>query len=613
METWGYAVTVIHGGMKLEERIAAENEFKNRTRILIATEAAGEGINLQFCHLMINYDLPWNPNRLEQRMGRIHRYGQTKECFVVNLVAKDTREGMVLTELFKKIKEIQSALGNDKVFDVLNEVLYGVNLSQLLLQAAASAKGIDEILAEIDIEVDEEYITQVKENLGESLATHYIDYTRIREMAERAREQRLIPEYTEAFFRKAFAELKGKLHDRRDKFLEIKSIPFPIRRLAEADTFKRKHGSMLKVYPKATFDKEIAFKNPDAEFVSFGHPLFEAVLEWVQGELSDCLKQGAVFEDPDGRMDGVILFYEGEIRDGLGQIAGVRLFAFYVQLDTRTVESIDPKIIWDIAESTQQVTSEDIETLKGLVMAKLMPELEDYKTELMVERKRQTEIKDKYGRTSLEHLHLELDGDLIHLYARRDAGDKVDRVIRDKEDRKQGYKAALKKLEETIAQERVLTMSTPNFISAIRIIPKAISGAAMKRDPEIEQVGMEVTMCHERENGRVPEDVAAENLGFDVRSTDSTGVKRYIEVKARAGHGAVILTQNEWFKAQQFQSDYFLYVVLNAATQKPELHIIQNPAEQVQPEEKIEAVRYQISLSEIREKGVKYFGESNLP
>ena len=612
METWGYTVTVIHGGMKLEERIAAENEFKNRTRILIATEAAGEGINLQFCHLMINYDLPWNPNRLEQRMGRIHRYGQTKECFVVNLVAEDTREGMVLTELFKKIKEIQSALGSDKVFDVLNEVLYGVNLSQLLLEAAASAKGIDEILAEIDIEVDEKYIAQVKENLGESLATHYIDYTRIREMAERAREQRLIPEYTEAFFRKAFAELKGKLRDRRDKFFATESIPFPIRKLAEADAFKRKHGSILRTYPKATFDKELAFKNPDTEFISFGHPLFEAVLQWVGSELSDCLKQGAVFEDPDGEIDGVILFYEGEVRDGLGQIAGVRLFAFYVQSDTGTAEPIDPKIIWDLSESTQQVSSEDIETLKGLVMAKLMPGLEDYKSELAVERKRQTEIKEKYGRTSLEHLCLELDSDLIQLYTRRDTGDKVDRIINKKEEQKQGYEDALKKLEETIAQERRLTMSTPNFVGVIRVIPSSSVEVAMKSDAKIEQVGMQVTMRYEEEQGRVPEDVAAENLGFDVRSTDPTGVKRYIEVKARAGYGAVVLTQNEWFKAQQFQSDYFLYVVLNAATQKPELHIIQNPAEHTQPEEKIETVRYQIPLNEIREKSVRYPGESNI-
>ena len=612
MKVWGYTVTVIHGGLKHEERIEAENEFKNHTRILIATEAAGEGINLQFCHLMINYDLPWNPNRLEQRMGRIHRYGQTKECFVMNLVAADTREGMVLTALFKKIEEIKNALGSDKVFDVLSEVLYGVNLSHLLLEAAASAKGIDEILSEIDIEVDDDYITQVKENLGESLATHYIDYTQLREMAERAREQRLIPEYTEAFLKKAFVALKGRLHKRRDKFLTIESIPFRIRNLAEADTFKRKHGSILRTYPKATFDKELAFKSPDAEFLSFGHPLFEAVLRWVEDELSDCLKQGAVFEDPDGKMDGIILFYEGEIRDGLGQIAGVRLFAFYVQPDTETVEPIDPKAIWDLAESTQQAESEDLETLKGHAMATLMPVLEGYKAELAVERKRQAEIKEKYGLTSLEHLRLQLDGELIQLYRRRDEGEKVDLVVRNKEEQKQGYETALKKLKETIAQERVLTMSTPNFVGAIRVIPPSVTDAAMKSDPQIEQIGMEETMRYEREQGRVPEDVASENLGFDVRSTDSAGVKRYIEVKARAGYGAVVLTQNEWFKANQFKSDYFLYVVLNAATTQPELYVIQNPAEQTQPEEKIEAVRYQIPLSEIRGKGVKCSRENNL-
>lgn len=603
MEAWGYAATVIHGGMKLEERIEAEKEFKNRTQILIATEAAGEGINLQFCHLMINYDLPWNPNRLEQRMGRIHRYGQTKECSVVNLVAEDTREGMVLTALLSKLEEIKNALGSDKVFDVLSEVFYGVNLSQLLLEAAATAKDIDEILEEIDIEVDKEYITQVKENLAESLVTHYIDYTRIREIAARAREQRLIPEYTEAFFRKAFAILKGKLHERRDGFLAIESVPLPIRRLAEADAFKRKHGAILKTYPKSTFDKEVAFKNPDAEFLSFGHPLFEAVLEWVQDELSDCLKQGAVFEDPDGKMDGVILFYEGEIRDGLWQIVGVRLFAFYLQSDTGRVEPIDPKVLWDLSKSTRQAHSEDLETLEGRAMAALVPVLEDYKDELASERKRQTEIKEKYGRKSLKYLCLELDGDLIQLNARREAGDNVDHAIRNKDAQKRGYEADLKKLEETIVQERALTMSTPNFVGAIRVMPSSITDAAMKSDPSIEQVGMETTMRYEREQGRVPEDVSAENIGFDVRSTDTAGGKRYIEVKARARLGAVTLTQNEWFKANQFKSDYFLYVVLNAATQ-PELYIIQNPAEQTHPVEKIEAVRYQISLDQIKGKGV---------
>ncbi len=603
MTAWGYTVTVIHGNLAHEDRIAAENEFKNETEILIATEAAGEGINLQFCHLMINYDLPWNPNQLEQRMGRIHRYGQTREVYVYNLVAEDTREGQVLSTLFKKIEEIKSALGNDKVFDVLNEVLYGVDLEHLLREAAASAKSLDEILAEIDIEVDTDYINQVKNNLGESLATHYIDYTRINEMADRAREHRLIPEYTEAFVGKAFAVLKGTLRTRRDGFLAIESIPFSIRKLAQEDSFKRKHGDLARRYSKATFDKEFAFKNPDAEFISFGHPLFEAILHWVKNELSDCLKQGAVFEDPDGEMDGIILFYEGEIRDGLGHTVGTRLFAFYVKSDTETFESIDPATIWDLAESTQRTEAMDIETLRNQCTVQLIPVLEDYKCELAVERERQALIKEKYGRTSLESFILQLDGELIKLYERQSEGENVDLAIHNKKEQKQDYESALKKLEKTIAQEKALTINTPNFVSAIRVIPTSMAEAQMKSEPQIEQIGMQVTMDYEREQGRTPEDVSAQNLGFDVRSTDKAAVKRYIEVKARAQLGAVTLTQNEWFKAKQFKSDYFLYVVLNAAIQ-PELYILQNPAEQTRPEETIEVVRYQISLGEIREKGI---------
>ena len=607
---WGYTVTVIHGGLQLEERIRAEDEFKNRTQILIATEAAGEGINLQFCHLMINYDLPWNPNRLEQRMGRIHRYGQTKKCFVINLVAEDTREGMVLKALLDKIDEIKNALGSDKVFDVLSEVLYGVNLSQLLLEAAANAKNLDEILSEIEVEVDQDYITEVKENLGESLATHYIDYTRLHDMAARARERRLIPEYTDAFFRKAFATLKGRLHDRRDGFLAIDSIPLSLRRLADEDSFKRKHGPMSRTYPKATFDKEAATRNPDAEFISFGHPLFEVVLGWVEDELSEPLKQGAVFEDPDGKLDGVILFYEGEIHDGLGQVVGARLFAFYVPSDGGTVEPIDPATIWDVAESTQQVEPVNIETLKEPVMAALMPALECYRGELAVERKRRVEIKEKYGLSSLDHLIFQLDGELIQLYDRRDRGENVDLVIRNKEEQKTGYHDAHSELKRVIAQEQVLRMNSPNYLGAIRVLPSAAEPAIIPSTNEIERIGMETAMNYEREQGRIPEDVSAENLGFDVRSTDKkAGTKRYIEVKARSEPGAVTLTQNEWFKAKQFKSDYYLYVVLNAATQ-PELQIIQNPAEQTHPEQKLEA-RYQISLGEIREKGAAYSIENH--
>ena len=237
-----------------------------------------------------------------------------------------------------------------------------------------------------------------------------------------------------------------------------------------------------------------------------------------------------------------------------------------------------------------------------------MPVLEGYRGELAVERKRQVEIKEKYGLSSLDHLIYQLDGELIQLYDRRDRGENVDLVIRNKEEQKDGYHQAQSELKRVIDQEQILRMNSPNYLGAIRVLPSVVELAIIPNTAEIERIGMEITMDYEREKGREPEDVSAENLGFDVRSTDSAGVKRYIEVKARSEPGAVTLTQNEWFKAKQFKSEYFLYVVLDAATQ-PELLIIQNPAEQTQPAEKIEA-RYQISLGEIREKGAEYSTKS---
>jgi len=215
IKSWGYTVNFIHGGMKLDDRIEAEKIFKNNTQIMVATEAAGEGINLQFCHLMINYDIPWNPNRLEQRMGRIHRYGQQKDVYIFNLVAEDTREGQVLSKLFDKLEEIRKSLGSDKVFDVIGDTFYGKNLYQLILEAVANARSMDDIIKELDVRVDENYLTQIKEALGESLATRHIDYTAIKEMAEKAEEYRLIPEYVEEFFKKAFEKVGGKFRVNR--------------------------------------------------------------------------------------------------------------------------------------------------------------------------------------------------------------------------------------------------------------------------------------------------------------------------------------------------------------------------------------------------------------
>lgn len=605
IKDWGFSVNTIHGGMALQDRISAEAIFKNETEVMVATEAAGEGINLQFCNLMINYDIPWNPNRLEQRMGRIHRYGQQREVYVFNLVAEDTREGKVLHKVFQKLDEIRQALGSDKVFDVLSEVLYNKNLSQLLMEAAANARNIDEILKEIEITVDEEYIAMVKENLGETLATRYIDYTRIKEMAQQAKEHRLIPEYTESYFKKAFVKSGGRLKERKDGFLSIESIPFEIRQISEGESFKKNYGQILKRYPKITFDKEIAFKTPDAEFVSFGHPLFEAVMSWVEENLMDSLINGATFIDPDGRLNGYILFYEGEIKDGTGAVAGKRLFSFY---DNGTeVMPISPAIVWDLVEAEGIEEKDiDIEVLKNRVSTKVISKLTGYKEEILKERNRQAEIKEKYGIKSLEHLIWKLDGELISLYGRKESGENVDIAIRNKEERKSDYEKALKDLKIQIEQGKSLTMSMPRFIGIIRVISSKEINKAMQSDAEIEAIGMKLAMKYEIDNGRVPEDVSSENLGFDIRSIDKDGSIRYIEVKARAEIGDIALTQNEWFKAQRFKEDYYLYVVFNASI-KPELYIIKHPTENLKAEERIEIVRYIIDGHEVTTKGQRSY------
>jgi hypothetical protein len=261
-----------------------------------------------------------------------------------------------LTALFKKLEEIRDALGSDKVFDVLGDVIQGKDLSQLLVEAAAGARSMDDILREIEVKVDPEYIARVREELGESLATRFIDYTRIHEMADQAREHRLIPEYTEGFFQRAMETLGGKWQPKKvsdypaGRFLNIESIPHALRQIGEEEIFKKQFGVLLRRYPLATFDKDSSMRVAQAELVTFGNPLFEAILTWVERNLDIALKEGAIFTDPDGVMDGVLLFYQGEIRDGQNEIAGTRLFAMYANGSSGNISPVNPAILWDLQE-----------------------------------------------------------------------------------------------------------------------------------------------------------------------------------------------------------------------------------------------------------------------
>lgn len=601
VRSWGYDVCTIHGGMKLEDRIEAERIFKSKSQVMIATEAAGEGINLQFCHLMINYDIPWNPNRLEQRMGRIHRYGQKYEVYVTNLVATDTIEGHIFKRLFDKLREIKDKMGSDRVYDIMGQVYYGKDLAQMLVDAAVGARTEEEVLRELEITVDEAYMNKIRENLADTLATRYIDFARLKDMRELARENRLMPEYTTDFFVKAFTRSGGNIHKRGDGLHAVDLTPSVLRDIGKEDAFRRSFGSMLHTYPKVAFSKDAGAKNQDAEFMTFGQPLFEAVLEWVTRSLAADLKRGAVFSDRTGQMDGTVLFFEGSIDDGTGRTAGKRLFSHYVDSKTGLAEPIPPSILWDLdyAEDAR-VDPVDLKSQKSAVRDGVIKMLREYQQDLLNERKRQAEIKEKYGIRSLKKLIRDHDADLLNLQERQRKGEKVDIAVRNKEERQRKYIKNRDHLLNLIAQEKSLTVNTPIFLGIVRVVPANAVPDDMRENAESEKAAMDAAMAFERSQGRMPTDVSRTvGLGYDIKSIDGDEI-RYIEVKGRHRKGQVALTRNEWFKARHLGADYYLYVVWNTGDTPPSRLrplVVKDPAHCMNPKTD---THYVIDMDDIR-------------
>ncbi len=600
VKNWGYAVSVIDGKMPHQKRLETQQTFQNETQILIATEAAGEGINLQFCHLMINYDLPWNPNRLEQRMGRIHRYGQKKEVHVINLVAADTREGAVFARLFEKLETIREVMGKDRVYDVIGELFPKRNLAQLMLEAAASTRDHTQLLKEVEGFLNPAQRDLFKDFNEDMLVTPYINLPQVTELQQQAREHGLIPEYTREFFRKTLETHNVELRQRRDGFFSILRIPRPIAKIMQDTHFQQPNAN----YTKVTFDKTQAATDPSAEFISFGHPLFEATLRYAEEEYTEDLKHGACFEDPDGKYNGIIVFYEGEIRDRTETIAGKRLFALYLPQADGSVQPVNPSLIWDFLEAETTPQPVPMQTFDEKAKPQISRYLEAYKQELTQERQRQVDIKKKYGIASLVKLIRTLDGELIELGSRSADGEDVRLAIQNKEYQKLGYEKEKESMEKTFQQEVTLAKKPSTFVGAIRVKPAAHADepdTPIQDTSEIERIGMAHARRHEEAQGCVVEDVSAENLGFDLRSKTHDGKIKSIEVKARSDRAPVVLTSNEWFRAKQLKNDYYLYVVLNAATQ-PKLYIIQNPAAHIRNVRQVTEVRYQVPLSEITTK-----------
>ncbi len=316
-------VVAIHGAMSREERKKAQEVFlyDPQVRVLVATDAAGEGINLQRAHLMINYDLPWNPNRLEQRFGRIHRIGQTEVCYLWNLVAVDTREGEVYHRLLHKLDEARKALGG-KVFDVLGKLQFGgQSLRDLLLEAVRYGEQ-PEVRSRLERLVEEALQPESLRKLVEERALspeilNTEQLQRLREDMERAAARRLQPHYIESFFLEAFRHLGGSIHEREPHRYEITHVPAVIgqrvRLLGMREPVSRR-------YERITFEKELVTQagKPLAAFVCPGHPLLEAVIDLILERHRDRLKQGTILVDETdpGTLPRVIFTLEHAIQDG---------------------------------------------------------------------------------------------------------------------------------------------------------------------------------------------------------------------------------------------------------------------------------------------------------
>src|SRR5262249_8804731 len=340
------AVVTIHGGVGREDRRKAQESFTHdrEVEILVATDAAGEGINLQRAHLMVNYDLPWNPNRLEQRFGRIHRIGQTEVCHLWNLVATDTREGEVYFRLLEKLDEERKALGG-QVFDVLGQLTFEDRPLRDLLLEAIRYGDQPEIKAKLFQVVDKALDRGHLRELVESRAlTHdSMDVTKVRQIREdmeRADARRLQPDFSASFFIEEFKLLCGTIHKREPKRYEIKHVPAVVR---NRDREIGRGEAVLQRYERITFEKNLISVpgKPLAAFVCPGHPLLDATIDLVLERHRDLLKRGAVLVDDDDAGDAprALLYLEHSIQDARTDRAGNRRVVSrrlqFVEVDTQ--------------------------------------------------------------------------------------------------------------------------------------------------------------------------------------------------------------------------------------------------------------------------------------
>ena len=573
------AVIAIHGGLLREERKKLIEGFTHdkNVLILVATDAVGEGVNLQRAHLMVNYDLPWNPNRLEQRFGRIHRIGQTEVCHLWNLVASETREGEVYNLLLKKLEKARESLGG-KVYNVLGRLFDEYPLRDLLIQAirygddpTVKAK-LEQI---IENAVNSDKLVELLEE--KALVKNTLDKTKvqeIREEMERAQARRLQPHFIQSFFLKAFEHLGGKCYPREEDRFEITYVPGSIK---ERDRLIGIGNPIQSRYERICFEKNKIKEPPLAAFICPGHPLLDCTIDLILERYRDLLKKGTVLidENDDGEESRVLFYLEQVIQDGRTNKHGIhqvvsQKFQFTEIDQNGKLNSAGAAPYLDytpIKDNELEILKSEIETnwlnkdleaqIISYAIANLVPEhLEEVKNRRLKEiEKVETEVTSRLKReiNFWDHRAEELK---IQERAGRNTKLSSSNAATRAQELEERLQRRLKELE----REREISALPPQIRGGAIIIPKGLlkklngeNGISsdvltFEEREKIEKAAMQAVISIEKSIGRMPTDVSKQRgIGYDIESKDpKTGSLYFIEVKGRwHTKDEVTLTKNE--------------------------------------------------------------------
>jgi len=600
LRDWGLTVTQIHGGMKIGDRdtpntrIYAEREFKEAAQVLVATEAAGEGINLQFCWMLINFDIPWNPVRLEQRVGRIHRYGQEHDCLIINFVAQNTREGRVLQKLLDRLAEIRKDLGTDQVFDVVGEVFPSNLLEQLLRKMYARQTDERQIQERIVRDVSPERFRAITESALEGLARKELNLSAIVGRSAEAKERRLVPEVVEQFFVEAAPEtgLHPKPTAKESHIYRIGRVPRNL--VTVGDRQEHRFGRLGREYATVVFAKAMLAKDPTLEWVTPGHPLFEAVRADTVTRTENHLRRGAVFHDLNRTKPGLLDVFGASIKDGRGNALHRRLFV--VETDVAGQMTVrEPTVLHEIVPAPVGTPAPDdgpcvphrqaVEQF--LYQHTLQPWIEKSSADRLQEVKRIGKHVEISLNALIDRQNLQL-GDLLNRQVEGQTVPGLDGLISQAEQHLDNLNNRLDQRRRELELEQHCSVADIKHLGRAWVLPHPERNnpqiAPMVRDDEIERIAVEAAIAHERARGWEVESVESENRGFDLISRrphpedPKTFIEvRFIEVKGRAGVGAVALTKHEYDTAVRLANDYWLYTVFNCAG-TPQLHVVNDPA-----------------------------------